>query len=82
MKAADSSSLIVNPFSRREAHDKSSLNVYRTLTIASWLVVFVVSVLYSFDAPDGGKYNRTIWGQNKAYPTPFSLNQFITDIYW
>ncbi|SLM40772.1 Protein of unknown function DUF1774, fungi [Lasallia pustulata] len=74
----------VNPFAKRESHDNRSLIIYKTLTILSWLLVLVLSVIYSFDAPSDGRksHNHTIWGQNKHHRTPFSLNPFITDVYW
>ncbi|MCJ1264158.1 hypothetical protein MMC22_004029 [Lobaria immixta] len=68
----------LNPFARRETHGKQSLLIYKILTIVTWLLVLVVSISCSVS----GAGRRTIWGQNKAHPTPFSLNPFITDIYW
>lgn len=68
----------VNPFAKRESHSKQQLLVYKVLTILTWILVVIVSVTCSFKSED----RRTIWGQNKAHPTPFSLNPFITDIYW
>lgn len=68
----------VNPFAKRESHSKQQLLVYKVLTILTWILVVIVSVACSFKSED----RRTIWGQNKAHPTPFSLNPFITDIYW
>lgn len=68
----------VNPFANRESHSKQQLLVYKVLTILTWLLVVIVSVACSFQSDD----RRTIWGQNQAHPTPFSLNPFITDIYW
>lgn len=74
----------VNPFAKRESHGSRSLIAYKTLTILSWLLVLVLSVIYSFDSPSDGKksHNHTIWGQNKHNRTPFSLNPFIADVYW
>ena len=77
----------VNPFVRRETHSQGSLLAYKVLTILSWLVVLVLSILYTFEAPDDGPHkgkhaHRTIWGQNRAHPTPFALNKLITSIYW
>ena len=68
----------VNPFAKRESHSKQQLLVYKVLTILTWILVVIVSVACSFKSED----RRTIWEQNKAHPTPFSLNPFITDIYW
>ncbi|KAI9880577.1 MAG: hypothetical protein M1830_002276 [Pleopsidium flavum] len=77
----------VNPFAKRESHTRESLIAYKALTILSWLLVLVCSVLHTFYAPGDGKpsghhANRTIWGQNKAHPTPFALNEIITSLYW
>ncbi|MCJ1303342.1 hypothetical protein MMC08_006151 [Hypocenomyce scalaris] len=74
----------LNPFAGRESHDRRSLIVYKTLTILSWLLVLVLSIYYSFHAPSDGKksHNHKIWEQNKHHRTPFSLNPFITDVYW
>lgn len=77
----------MNPFARRESHTRESLLAYKILTILSWLVVLVFGVLHTLQAPDDGSSTgkharRTIWGQNRAHPTPFSLNEIITNIYW
>lgn len=76
--ATDTDTSTVNPFAKRESHSKQHLLVYKVLTILTWLLVVLVSIGCSIKADD----RRTIWGQNKANPTPFSLNPFITDIYW
>jgi hypothetical protein len=68
-----------NPFLKREQYDKRSLNVYRALTILSWLMVLALSILNCF----GGPWNQaTIWQQNRARSTPFSLDPLLTNIYW
>jgi len=71
-----------NPFSKRESHTARSLLVYKILTILTWFLVHVVDIHFGFNAPAGDHTNRSIWGQNEAHPTPFSLNPFIVDIYW
>lgn len=68
----------VNPFARRETHDKNQLLAYKILTIVSWVLVLVASISCSFSAEG----RRTIWEQNRLHPTPFSLNPVITDLYW
>ena len=70
---------LVNPFARREKHDRRAIIVFRFLTLFTWVLVLVLSFLLTVQAPANGK---TIWGQNKANPTPFSLNPEITSIYW
>ncbi|KAI9765329.1 MAG: hypothetical protein M1835_007421, partial [Candelina submexicana] len=72
-----------NPFAKRESHGQRQLIAYRILTVVSWLLIVITSVYYTFNAPKDGKYHReTIWGQNRAHPTPFSLNKAITSVYW
>ncbi|KAI9892230.1 MAG: hypothetical protein M1814_001689 [Vezdaea aestivalis] len=72
-----------NPFSKKEAHGQKSVLTYKILTTLSWLLVVVSGFYYSFHAPKEGKYaHRTIFGQNRAIPTPFSPNQVIISIYW
>lgn len=68
----------LNPFARRESHDKKQLLVYKIFTIVTWVLVVVVTIACCFPSPG----RRTIWGQNRAHPTPFSLNPLITDLYW
>lgn len=78
--------LVVNPFAKRETYSRGSLITYKVLTILSWLLFLVFSVFHTFYAPTDGKHKRhpyrTIWGQNKAHPSPFLLNEIITSIYW
>ena len=76
--------LAANPFSRRESHNTQALWTYKILTVVSWLLVVIVSILYTVGAPKDGKHRlaHSIIGQNKAHPTPFSLNAIITPIYW
>jgi len=69
----------VNPFARRESHNKHAVLAYRTLTILTWLVVFALSVTFSLTAPPGG---TKIWDQNKAHPSPFALSPVMTSVYW
>jgi hypothetical protein len=72
----------VNPFYKREEHGNGSLLAYKILTFISWLLVHIVNIHYAWNAPDGKSRSHTIWGQNAAHPTPFSLNPAIVDIYW
>jgi hypothetical protein len=39
---------------------------------------------YTFRVPGDGTrhHNRTIWGQNRHYDSPFALNAIVTSIYW
>lgn len=73
---------IVNPFSKREEHGNGSLVAYKVLTFASWLLVHIVNIHFAWNAPNDKHHSRSIWGQNSAHPTPFSLNAPIVDIYW
>ncbi|KAK2623512.1 hypothetical protein QTJ16_007066 [Diplocarpon rosae] len=73
-----------NPFARRESQSVQAVWTYQVFTIASWLLVVVTSINYTFAQPsDDVKYWRnTIWGQNKAFPTPFALNALMGSLYW
>ncbi|MCJ1387332.1 hypothetical protein MMC18_000174 [Xylographa bjoerkii] len=71
-----------NLFAKRESHTQRSLLAYKLLTVASWFLVHIVDIHFGFNAPAGDTSGRSIWGQNKAHPTPFSLNPQIVDIYW
>jgi len=53
------------------------------LSIVSWLLSVIVSVYYTLHAPlDGNLARHRIWAQNWLYPTGFSLNPVISEIYW
>lgn len=72
-----------NPFSRRESHSSESIVVYKVLTILSWLLSVVVSVYYTVNEPhDGFTIRNRIWDQNYLYPSAFTLNSTLADIYW
>jgi hypothetical protein len=72
-----------NPFSRRESHTAESVIVYKVLTILTWLLSVVVSVYYCVEEPhDGYTIRRRIWDQNYLYPSAFTMNSTIADIYW
>ncbi|KAG9244678.1 hypothetical protein BJ878DRAFT_534397 [Calycina marina] len=74
-----------NPFARRESHSNQSIWVYKTLTVLSWLLVFITSIYYTFHTPDwhGHRHERhSVWDVNRARVTPFSLNSLICSLYW
>lgn len=72
-----------NPFSRREEHSRNAIITYKVGTAVSWLLLVVTSIAYTFSSPnEGHKPRRTIWGQNNAHLSPFSMNSVITSIYW
>lgn len=73
-----------NPFARRESHPTEAIWTYKILTILSWLVVVIASIYYTFHVPtdDVKHWRHTIWGVNRAHPTPFAQNAIITSIYW
>jgi len=73
-----------NPFARRESHNVQALWTYRVLTVLTWLLVVITTVNYTFAHPHDDKkhWRNTIWGQNKAYPTPFALNALMGSLYW
>ncbi|WYZ45228.1 hypothetical protein EsH8_VIII_000544 [Colletotrichum jinshuiense] len=73
----------LNPFSKKEAHTAGSITTYKVLTILSWLLSVVVTFYYTLNEPhDGFTIRRRIWDQNYLYPTAFTLNSVIVDIYW
>lgn len=73
----------VNPFAKVELRYERALKVYRFLTTATWLLVVASSIVFSL-YPHGDEFQsaKTIWHQNKAYPTPFALNPILVIIYW
>jgi len=75
--------LLVNPFAKRESHSTQSITTYKVLTILSWILSVVVSVYYVvYEPTDGFHIRRRIWDQNYLYPTAFTMNSTIADIYW
>ncbi|KAF6833434.1 hypothetical protein CMUS01_06549 [Colletotrichum musicola] len=73
----------LNPFSKKESHSAGSITTYKVLTILSWLLSLVVTLYYTVNEPrDGFTIRRRIWDQNYLYPTAFTLNSVIVDIYW
>ncbi|CAM1511287.1 Fc.00g088000.m01.CDS01 [Cosmosporella sp. VM-42] len=72
-----------NPFSKRDSHTNSSILTYKVLTILTWLLSVIVSIYYTLNEPhDGHHIRRRIWDQNYLYPTAFTMNSTIADIYW
>ncbi|RFU77940.1 atp synthase f0 [Trichoderma arundinaceum] len=72
-----------NPFSKRETHSRGSIVTYKVLTLLSWLLSIVVTVYYTVDEPhDGFTIRRRIWDQNYLYPSAFTMNHIIAEIYW
>ncbi|KAK1598295.1 ATP synthase F0 [Colletotrichum navitas] len=73
----------LNPFSKRESHSARTITTYKVLTILSWLLALIVTFYYTVNEPrDGFTIRRRIWDQNYLYPTAFTLNSVIVDIYW
>ncbi len=73
----------MNPFAKRDSHERWEVLTYKVFTILSWLLVVITSIYYSIHAPHDDKYKgRNIWSQNAHHPTPFSLNNAIVGIYW
>jgi hypothetical protein len=72
-----------NPFSRRESHSAGSITLYKVLTLLTWILSVVVSVYYTVHAPhDGFTIRKRIWDQNYLYPSAFTMNAVIADIFW
>ncbi|KAL6884255.1 hypothetical protein HDV57DRAFT_494078 [Trichoderma longibrachiatum] len=72
-----------NPFSKRETHSRGSIVTYKVLTLLSWLLSVVVSVYFTVHEPhDAFTVRRRIWDQNYLYPSAFTMNHILADIYW
>jgi hypothetical protein len=72
-----------NPFSKRESHGSVSITTYKVLTLLTWLLSIVVSVYYNVHSPkDGHTIRKRVWDQNYLYPTAFTMNSVLADIYW
>lgn len=73
----------VNPFKERDDRGPRSILAYRVFTALTWLLVVITSIYYTFSKPHEGQGPwHTIWGQNKAHHTAFTLNSIIVSIYW
>jgi hypothetical protein len=75
----------LNPFAKRESHSDGAINTYRILTIISWLMAVVASVYYSTwqtRSHDGTLIRQGIWDLNRLYPSAFTLNATIVEIFW
>ncbi|KAL1836480.1 hypothetical protein VTJ49DRAFT_5082 [Mycothermus thermophilus] len=74
----------INPFARRESHGAAAILWYRLLTVVSWALAVAVTVYHTFEAPHGHHKHpgRTIWDQNRAHPSGFTLNSIIASVYW
>lgn len=74
----------MNPFSNsNNSGGRRNVALYRLFSIITYLLVVITSIYYTFAKPEKGDYSRhTIWGQNMARHTPFSLNTPIVIIYW
>lgn len=72
-----------NPFGKRETHSSRSILTYKILTLLSWLLAVVVSVYYTVHEPhDGFTIRNRLWDQNYLYPSAFTMNHVLADIYW
>jgi hypothetical protein len=75
--------LVVNPFGKHETHSFRSILTYKILTFLSWVLSVGVSVYYVLYEPtDGFTIRKRIWDQNYLYPTAFTMNDIIVDVYW
>lgn len=73
----------INPFAKRDEHDKRAIFGYKLFTIITWILAVVVSFYYTFNAPhEGTRERHTIWGQNSRHDTAFKMNPIIASIYW
>jgi len=72
-----------NPFVKRESHSPRAFWAYRVLTFITWLLLVTTTFYYVCNVPtDDSLAGHTIFGQNRAHPTPFTLNKIILSIYW
>ncbi|KAG0126018.1 hypothetical protein HOY82DRAFT_629145 [Tuber indicum] len=72
-----------NPFSRDIEGTSRNIPAYRAFTIISWLLFFVVAIVYSISPPHDGHWaTGTIFGISKAHITPFTLSHAFVAIYW
>ncbi|GJN67043.1 ATP synthase F0 [Purpureocillium lilacinum] len=72
-----------NPFTKRESHTSGSITTYKILTLLTWLLSVVVSVYYTIHKPhDGFTIRKRIWDQNYLYPSAFTMNHILGDVYW
>jgi hypothetical protein len=75
----------VNPFAKRDSHSNGAINTYRILTIISWLMAVVSSVYFStwqHTNHDGTIIRQGIWDLNRLYPSAFTMNSTIVEIFW
>jgi len=74
----------INPFAKRDEHSSTTVTTYKVLSLLSWLLSVVTTVYYASHAPgEPGPYpHRSIWEQNDLWPSGFTLNHIITDVYW
>jgi len=72
-----------NPFARDTDGVARNITAYKVGTVLSWLLMFIVSVLYTEDAPQDGQWKRrTLFGQSNAHLTPFTPSHVFVGIYW
>ncbi|KAH8430291.1 DUF1774 domain-containing protein [Aspergillus melleus] len=71
-----------NPFARRDSHDRYTLGSYRVLVPLSWLLVVVVGLYYTVNAPHDVKHGHSIFKQANRHITPFSQSTIVTGIFW
>jgi hypothetical protein len=73
----------VNPFAKREEHNTQTIVTYKIFTILTWLLSVASSVYYTIDPPRDGLYLRNrIFDQNNLYPTGFTLDSVIVEVFW
>jgi len=72
-----------NPFAKHETYGPASLWVCRFFSIIAWLLAVITTVYYTIHEPRHGRYHcDTIWGQNKRFPTAFTIDGLVVTIYW
>ncbi|KAH6659636.1 hypothetical protein BKA67DRAFT_652860 [Truncatella angustata] len=73
----------INPFSKRDSHDKNAILAYKVFTTLTWILSIAVTFYYTFSRPHDGSFSgHTIWEQNDLHLTAFRLNKVIASVYW
>jgi len=71
-----------NPFSRDREGSERNIAAYKFITIGSFLLNFVFTIMYSASKPaDGHHHNHTILGPHYTH-TAFTPNFIFVSIYW
>lgn len=75
---------ISNPFNRDTEETKRNIMAYKVVTILTFAVNLVFTLMYLGGPPHDGhhKRNHTIFGQSNLHQTPFTISHVFVSIYW